>query len=62
MRKVLLAMGAAVSIAFVAAPFATATPIGGIAPCVTAIQIDTAGPYHHARVLEPDSRGNIVGI
>jgi hypothetical protein len=59
---VLLAMGAAVSIAFAAAPFATAAPIGETAPSVTAVRIDTAGPYHHARVLEPGSRGSVVEI
>jgi hypothetical protein len=53
---------AAVSIPFAAAPFATATPIGGTAPGVTAVQIDTALSYHHARVLEPGSRGSVVEI
>jgi hypothetical protein len=60
MRKVLLAVVAAVSIAFAGAPFATATRIGGTAPGATAI--DAAGPYHHARVLEPGSRGSVVEI
>jgi hypothetical protein len=61
MRKVLLAMGAAASIVSAAAPFATATdrrdrPERNRRP-------DRHGwPYHHARVLEPGSRGNVVEI
>jgi hypothetical protein len=61
MRKILLV--GAVSIAVAAAPFATATDVGGSGPCASAAVIGTpSGAYQHARVLEPGSRGSVVEI
>ena len=62
MRKILLALAGVVSIASAAAPFATATRVGETAPSASTVQIDAAGAYHHARVLEPGTRGNVVEI
>ncbi len=62
MRKILLAVVGAVSIAVAAAPFATGTRVGGTAPSASAATIDAAGAYHYARVLEPGSRGSVVEI
>ena len=50
------------SIALAAAPFATATRTGGPAESASVVRIDAAGTYHHARVLEPGSRGSVVEI
>jgi hypothetical protein len=58
----LLAVVAVMSIALAAAPFATATRIGGAAENASVVRIDAAGAYHHARVLEPGSRGSVVEI
>jgi hypothetical protein len=61
-RKTLLAVVAIVSIAFAAAPFATATWGGETLPSASTVQTDPAGTYQHARVLEPGSRDSVVEI
>jgi hypothetical protein len=59
MRKILLAVVGAVSIAVAAAPLAAAT-LG--VPSASTVVIDAAGAHHQALVLEPGSRGNVVEI
>jgi hypothetical protein len=62
MRKILLAAAATISIAFAAAPLTMATWSGETASSASTVQINAAGGYHHARVLQPGSRGSVVEI
>ncbi len=62
MRKILLAVVGAMTIAVAAAPFATRTCVGGTAPSASAAAIDAAAAYRDARVLEPGSRGSVVEV
>jgi len=61
-RKMLLAVVGVVSIAFGAALCAPAYRVGEPYQSEPAVGISSAGAYRSARVLEPNSRGNVVEV
>jgi hypothetical protein len=62
LRKTLLAVIGAGSIAFASALSGTASPVGGANQTASAAGINSAGAYHIADVLEPGTRGSVVDI